>query len=223
MVTLKIENNIAWVTLTRPNKQNALNFSMFVELDNIVTQLQKNREIRAVILRGAGGNFCAGLDVKSVTNKPSTIFKLLFKWLPGDANLVQRVSLNWRKLPVPVISLIEGNCLGAGLHIALGTDYRIAKKDAQIAIMESKWGLCPDMGTTHLLTSLINQDQLLLLASQGTPISSTKARDLGLISDVQDDLLEAAHHLLDTLLIRSPDALAAIKKNQQHCLPDKPA
>jgi enoyl-CoA hydratase/carnithine racemase len=212
MVTLDIKNNIAWVTLNRPEKQNALNLAMFLELDKIIKTLRKNTKLRAVIISGAGNHFCSGLDVKSIIKKPFAIFQLLFKWLPGNPNLVQRVSLAWKTLPVPVIAVINGHCFGGGLHIAIGADYRIAAPTAKFAIMESKWGLCPDMGTGVLLPAIIPQDKLWLLTSQGTPVSADIAQEYGLISDTQSDLEHAVQNLLDSLVVRSPDALAAIKK-----------
>ncbi|MBQ4862592.1 crotonase/enoyl-CoA hydratase family protein [Pseudoalteromonas sp. MMG013] len=212
MITLEIKNNIAWVTLNRPKKQNALNLSMFIELDKIIKDLKKDKTVRAVVLSGAGGHFCSGLDVKSVVNKPAAIFKLLFKWLPGSANLVQRVTLAWKDLPIPVIAVINGNCFGAGLHIALGADYRIAGPCAQLAIMEAKWGLCPDMGSGVLLPGLINQDILWRITSQAQPISASNAKEYGLISEIHTHTAGAVTALLDSLLLRSPDALAAIKK-----------
>ena len=167
MISLEIINNVAYVTLNRPDKQNALNVEMFIQLDKCIKTIKKQREIRAVVIRGEGAHFCSGLDVKSVMAKPLNIVKLLFKWLPGNANLVQRVVLGWHAIPVPVIALIQGNSFGGGLHIALGADMRIAKSNTQVAIMESRWGLCPDMGSAPLLLGLTQYDKALLLSSQG--------------------------------------------------------
>ncbi|CAM4157553.1 crotonase/enoyl-CoA hydratase family protein [Pseudoalteromonas byunsanensis] len=215
MLTLEYRGDVAWLTLSRPEKQNALTFEMFVAIDRAIKQLAKNRQLRAVVLQGAGENFCSGLDVKSVMKKPLAIFKLLFKWLPGNANLAQRVCLGWRNLPVPVIALIDGNCFGGGMHIALGADYRIATPRAKLAIMESRWGLCPDMGSGPLLPNTIRYDQALMLACLATPVNSQEAQSLGLISVVSEDLHFECEKLLSQLLTRSPDALAAIKANNQ--------
>ncbi|MBD1583150.1 crotonase/enoyl-CoA hydratase family protein [Pseudoalteromonas sp. S16_S37] len=215
MLTVEHRENVAWVTLNRPEKQNALTFEMFVAIDKTIKRLKKDRQLRAVVIQGAGGNFCSGLDVKSMIKKPSAIVRLLFKWLPGNANLAQRVCLSWRRLPVPVIALIDGNCFGGGLHIALGADYRITTSCAQLAIMESKWGLCPDMGSGPLLPSILSYDQALKLAWLGTTISGKQAAQLGLASEVSDDLQASCDDLLKRLLIRSPDTLAAIKRVNQ--------
>ena len=215
MVSLEIINNVAYVTLNRPDKQNALNVEMFIQLDKCIKTIKKQREIRAVVIRGEGAHFCSGLDVKSVMAKPLNILKLLFKWLPGNANLVQRVVLGWHAIPVPVIALIQGNSFGGGLHIALGADMRIAKSNTQVAIMESRWGLCPDMGSAPLLLGLTQYDKALLLSSQGEPIDAKKAFKLGLITEIVEDPEKRCNEIIEQLKTRSPDALAAIKRVNQ--------
>ena len=121
-ISLHLEGDIAYVTLNRAEKRNALDMAMFRAIDKVSRQLRKDRHIRAVIVQGDGEDFCSGLDVKSVLKEKSSALKLLAKWLPGNANLAQRVSNNWRKIPVPVIMVIHGRCWDGGLQIALGAD-----------------------------------------------------------------------------------------------------
>ncbi|QTL35308.1 crotonase/enoyl-CoA hydratase family protein [Pseudoalteromonas viridis] len=211
MVQLETTDGIAWVTLARPEKQNALSYEMFRQLDKIIRTLRRDRQLRAVVIQGQGAHFCAGLDVGAVMKKPRNIVSLLSKWLPGNANLVQRVSLGWRALPVPVFALVQGNCLGGGLHIALGADYRIVSPDAQFAIMEARWGLCPDMSTSLMLPGIVSHDQALWLASNPTRIDAGQAKALGLVTEVCDDPLANVQQRLSQLARVSPDALAAIK------------
>jgi enoyl-CoA hydratase/carnithine racemase len=215
MLSLEYRNNVAWVTLNRPDKQNALTFEMFLAIDETIKTLKKDKTLRAVVLQGAGENFCSGLDVKSVMKRPSAILRLLFKWLPGNANLAQRVCLAWRQLPIPVIALIKGNCFGGGMHIALGADYRIAHSQAKLAIMESRWGLCPDMGSGPLLPTLMGYDQAMILSITAQPIAAEHAAKIGLVSNISDDPEADCEQLLTMLLQRSPDALAAIKRINQ--------
>ena len=132
LVTCNIESNVAYVRLNRPDKFNALNFEMFVEIDRMIKVLHKQKKIQVVILSGEAGNFSSGLDVKSVANSPSKAVKLLAQWLPGNANLAQRVSIGWQRLPIPVIAVIEGCCFGGGVQIALGADIRIAAPNARL-------------------------------------------------------------------------------------------
>ncbi len=146
---------------------------------------------------------------------PLNIIKLLLKWLPGNQNLAQKVVLGWQSLSVPVIAQIDGNCLGGGLQIALGADYRIVHIDAKLAIMEARWGLCPDMGANVMMSGLVKRDQALWLASHANPITAQQANELGLVTQLTDDTQQATQNMLNTLLERSPDTLAAIKRVTQ--------
>ncbi|KPH90998.1 enoyl-CoA hydratase [Pseudoalteromonas undina] len=215
MIKLEKKQGIATVTLNRVEKQNALSFAMFVELNKVIKNIKKDASIRAVVLTGEGEHFCAGLDINAVMASPFNIIKLLFKCLPGNQNLAQKVVLGWQSLSVPVIAKINGNCLGGGLQIALGADYRIVHHDAKLAIMEARWGLCPDMGANVMLAGLVKRDQALWLASHADPISAQHAFELGLVTKTTDDTDKATKEMLETLQARSPDTLAAIKRVTQ--------
>jgi enoyl-CoA hydratase/carnithine racemase len=215
MIKLEKQNGIATVTLSRAKKQNALSFEMFVELHKAIKNIKRDRSIRAVVIKGDGEHFCAGLDISAVMATPMNIAKLLFKWLPGNQNLAQKAVLGWQSLSVPVIAQIDGNCLGGGLQIALGADYRVVHIDAKLAIMEARWGLCPDMGANVMMSGLVKRDQALWLASHANPITAQQANELGLVTKLTDDTQQATQNMLDTLLERSPDTLAAIKRVTQ--------
>ncbi|WP_394176630.1 crotonase/enoyl-CoA hydratase family protein [Thalassotalea litorea] len=211
-VDLTIKNDIAYVTLNRPEKLNALDLATFKSLASIGRTLRKNTHIRGVILQGAGTDFCSGIDVKSLMKNSSAMLTLLKKWLPGSANLAQQVSTNWRKIPVPVIAVIQGRCWGGGLQIALGADFRYVSADATLAVMESKWGLIPDMAGNMVLREIMPKDQALRLAMCAEPISAHQAMEMNLITQVCEAPLQEAQHLLSQLTHKSPDALAAIKR-----------
>lgn len=215
-VTLAIENGIAFVTLNRAEKRNALDMAMFKAIDRTSRQLRKNREIRAVVVQGEGEDFCSGLDVKSVLSQRSSAMSLLAKLLPGQANLAQRVSVNWRKIPVPVIMVIQGRCWGGGLQIALGADFRYTTPEASLSIMEGKWGLIPDMGANLALRELVGKDVALRLAMTAEVVAAKDAMEMGLVTGFGDDPLQQALRLVDAINKRSPDAVAAVKKLYQN-------
>ena len=210
-VQVTIENGIAYVMLNRPEKFNAINYLMFSELDRAIKLIHSDRRVRAVILSGASGNFSSGLDVKSVMSAPMQAIKLLFKWLPGNANLAQRVSLGWQRLPVPVIAVLEGCCYGGGMQIALGADFRIASKDSKLSIMEAKWGLVPDMAGLVALRQIMPKDQAMLLSLTAKVLSGEEAHNVGLVTQLSDTPMQSAQQLATELLHTSPDAAAAIK------------
>ena len=209
------DNGIAHVKFNRPEKLNALDMAMFYAIDKTINKIKKNKTIRAVILSGEGQDFCSGLDIKSVMKNQSSAIKLLFKWWPGKANLAQKVTAKWRALPVPVIMAIHGRCWGGGMQIALGGDFRIAAADASLSIMESRWGLIPDMAGNTALTRLMPIDQAMKLAMTAETISAQQALDYHLLTEVSDDPLESAKALANQLITRSPDVLAALKKLYQ--------
>ena len=214
-VLLAIENDIAYVTLNRPEKRNALDMAMFKSIDKVSRQLRRNRSIRAVIVQGAGEDFCSGLDVKSIMTRKSAVMSLLAKWFPGNPNLAQRVSYNWRKIPVPVIMVIQGRCWGGGLQIALGADFRLTTAETSLSVMEGKWGLIPDMAGNLALREIVSKDHAMRLAMTAEVISASEALNLGLITEISETPLQLAEKMAEQLKERSPDAVAAVKKLYQ--------
>ena len=211
LVQIDITQQIATVTLNRPEKKNALDLSMFLEIDRCIRVLQKDKTVRVVILNANGDDFCTGLDIRSVMGSPMNALRLLWKWLPGNANLAQRVSVGWRRLPVPVIAVIHGRCWGGGMQIALGADQRIAHSQASLSIMEARWGLIPDMGGTLSLRENLRANDALQLAMSAEELNADQAKTIGLIDAVSDNPMSAARKLAEDYLKFSPDAVAAAK------------
>ena len=211
-VRLAVENHIAHVQLNRPDKRNALDMVMFEAIVAAQKSLRKQDDLRAVILSGAGIDFCSGLDIKSAMHDQRGMVRLLWKWLPWRANLAQRTGVGWRELRAPVIAAIQGRCWGGGLQIALGADFRIVAPDASLSIMESKWGLIPDMGGTLALRELLGRDQAMKLAMTAEEISGKRALELGLATVMDDDPLAAATALAIELSQRPVNAVAGIKR-----------
>ncbi|WP_394840205.1 crotonase/enoyl-CoA hydratase family protein [Pendulispora rubella] len=215
-VRVGIEGELAFVTLSRPDKHNGIDFPTLKHLVAAAESLRKNRDVRAVILHGDGPSFCAGLDFKSVLSQPlqlATGFARL--WSP-TANLFQRATLVWRDLGIPVIAAIHGSCFGGGFQLALGADFRFATADAKISVMESKWGLIPDMGGTVTLRELVPIDVAKELTMTGRIVSGIEAKSLGLVTHVSEAPLEDAKKLAAEIAARSPDAVAAAKALLQH-------
>ena len=112
---------------------------------------------------------------------------------------------------MPVIAAVHGNCFGGGMQIILGCDYRIATPDSRLSIMESKWGLIPDMSGTVTLSRLTRVDIAQELTMTGRIFSGEQGAEYGLISKVSDEPLQSAQQLATTLSEKSPDAVAAAK------------
>lgn len=210
-VKLVIEDAIAKVTLNRPEKYNALDVKMFQALVDAAKKIRKEKSVRAVIISGEGAGFSGGLDISGIKRNPLTVPQLLIK--PGRryTNLVQEAAFCWRELPVPVIAVVHGKCLGGGLQIALGADFRIVKPDAEFAILEIKWGLIPDMSGSVTLRELISIDLAKELTMTGRIFNGLEAKEMGLVSKVSDNPMEDAIVLANEIATRSPDAVTAAK------------
>lgn len=211
-VSIQIAGHVATVTLTRPEKHNALDIPMFEAIIGAAERLMTEPEVRAVVLHGDGPSFCSGLDMMSLMSAGDGVVGA-DRALNGDApNWFQRPAYDWIRLPVPVIAAVHGNCLGGGLQIALGADIRIAAPDTRMSVMEVKWGLVPDMSITRTLPRLVGIDVAKELTYTGRVFSGTEAAELGVITRVAADPLVEAQALAAEIAARSPDAVRGAKR-----------
>ena len=207
---------VAEVILNRPDKMNAIAPDMFTALIDAGESLIANTSVRAVVLRGEGRAFCAGLDLVNFENMKAGIDMIdptrLTERSHGDANKFQRVATVWRDIPVPVIAALHGVAFGGGLQIALGADIRLVTADIKMSIMEIKWGLVPDMAGMIFLRQLMRADVARELIYTGRIIGGTEAVALGLATRVVDDPLASAVQLAQEMTQKSPLALRAAKR-----------
>ncbi len=214
-VTVSVDAGVADVRLSRPEKLNGLDHAMFEALVAMGTALAGDRALRAVVLSGAGRAFCSGLDFASFMVARAggrEVKSLLDRDAASPANFAQQAAYVWTALPVPVIAAVHGVCFGGGLQIALGADIRIVAPDAQLSVMEIKWGLVPDMTGTQTLRHLVRLDVLKELTFTGRIVSGREAVELGLATRVSDQPLEEARALARGIAGRSPDAIRAAKR-----------
>jgi enoyl-CoA hydratase/carnithine racemase len=199
------------VTLTRPEKHNALDLPMIDAIVAAAERLRTEAGVRAVVLRGAGRSFCSGLDFPAVAAAGGieAFTRVLAEPPP---NHFQRTGLGWIEVPVPVVAAIHGNCLGGGLQIALGADVRIATPDARLSVMEGRWGLIPDMSITRTLPRLLGIDVAKELTFTARVLSGEEAARLGLVTRLADDPFAAALELAREVAARSPDAVRRAKR-----------
>ncbi|MGI9272705.1 MAG: crotonase/enoyl-CoA hydratase family protein [Woeseiaceae bacterium] len=212
-VKISIDGHVAAVTLNRPDKHNAVDLKMFAALAAAGEQLATNRSVRAIVLRGAGKSFCAGVDLSIFQQGDGTLGPEMMA--PGEtspANFFQRAATIWREVPVPVISALHGTVFGAGLQIALGADLRFASSDCRMSVMEIKWGIIPDMAISTTLPRIMPLDKIKELAWTGRIVSGEEALDLGLVTALHADPFAAAIETAGLIAGRSPAAVRAIKR-----------
>jgi enoyl-CoA hydratase/carnithine racemase len=211
-ITCTVDDGVARVWLDRPDKLNGLTLDMLAELVSTSRRLRTDKTLRAVVLTGAGDSFSAGLDFATALKAPRQIARSFVPSLLRGTNIFQEAAWGWRRLPVPVIAVVQGHCYGGGLQIALGADFRFSTPDAQWSVLEAKWGLVPDMSGIRSLAELVGIDTAKRLTMTGDTISGEEAQRLGLVTEVSADPMAAADELIATLRTRSPDAVAAAKR-----------
>ena len=211
LVKLEKKNGIATVSLNRPDKRNAMSFALLKELVRIANLIKKDRSIRCVILTGEAQVFSAGIDLSDLNNPKNTAYAAWELIKPGQS-LFQKAFLIWQDLPVPVIAAIEGFCFGAGMQLALAADIRIAHPKTQMSIMESRWGLVPDMGLSRTMKGIIGLDLAKELTLTARIFDANYAKDIGLVTHLDESPLVKAQALAEEMLNRSPDALTAVKR-----------
>ena len=201
-VSVTYDNHIAHVRLTRADKMNA------VDQDMIDAVIAAGNEVaasnaRAVVISGEGRAFCAGIDIGNMGalagGDPT---ERMMTRTHGDGTTNQ-----WQ-----VIAALHGKAYGAGLQLALGADIRIAAPDTEMAVMEMKWGIVPDMGGMVLLPKLVRGDVLRLMTYTAQPIGAEQAERWGLITQIAEDPLAAAMALATTIAGKSPSAIKAAKR-----------
>lgn len=211
-IELSIDAHVADVMLNRADKVNALDIRMFKALAAAADEIAADKSVRAVVLHGAGGNFCAGIDISILAETGLDFGKALASPIaPSAANLFQRAAYAWRELPIPVICALEGVTFGGGLQVALGADIRYAAPGTKLSIMESKWGLIPDMAISTTLRHLVAPDRAKELAWSARIFSADEALEYGLVTSVVDDPLAAAREMAKTCAAKSPESIRGIK------------
>jgi enoyl-CoA hydratase/carnithine racemase len=211
----RVENRVAQLTLNRPDRKNPLTFESYAELRDLFRLLHEGCGVRAVVIDGAGGNFCSGGDVHEIIGPLTRMDErglLEFTRMTGD--LVRAM----RACPQPIIAAIDGVCAGAGAMIALASDFRYATPAAKTAFLFVRVGLAGcDMGACALLPRLIGQGRAAELLYTGRAFDAAEGERIGFFNGVQpsDSLLPAAMKLAGELAA-GPTLAHALTKKMLH-------
>jgi enoyl-CoA hydratase/carnithine racemase len=204
-------NAVATITLNRPEKKNPLTFESYEELRSTFYELDHNYRVRAVVIRGAGGNFCSGGDVHEIIG-PLTAMNsqalLRFTRMTGD--LVRAM----RHCPQPIIAAVEGVCAGAGAILAMASDIRFAQPGSRTAFLFARVGLSgADMGACAILPRIIGQGRASELLFTGRDMSAEEGLAWGFYNRVVEDVLAEASALAEELA-SGPTIAHCITKRQ---------
>jgi len=186
----KLEGKVGVLTLNRPEKKNPLTFESYAELRELFRALAREDGVKAVVLTGAGGNFCSGGDVHEIIG-PLT--KMKMPELLGFTRMTGDVVKAMRACPQPVIAAVDGVCAGAGALLALFSDLRYAKPDAKVAFLFTRVGLAgADMGACAMLPRVIGQGRASELLYTGRSMDAQEGLAWGFFNKVVDPVLPAA-------------------------------
>ena len=215
-VSITLQEGVADIRLTRPDKMNALDDAMFTALIEAGERLKTTPGLRSVVISGEGRAFCAGLDMESFSRMAGRAGEggsaRLAERAHGVANPAQQVAWVWRTLPVPVIAAVHGVAFGGGFQLALGADMRFVAADARLGILEIKWGLVPDMAGTQLMRHLVREDLVRDLTYTGRIFSGEEALAMGFATRVCADPRAEALDAARDIAAKSPQAIRAAKR-----------
>lgn len=205
MSVLSVEtiDRIAWVTITRPEKLNALNAEVLKAMDTAFAGLEHDPSVGAVVVTGAGEKaFVAGADIAELRDLDSASARR--QALAGQA-VFERIE----RMPKPVVAMVNGFALGGGCELALSCHIRVASENAKFGLPEVSLGVIPGYGGTQRLPRLVGKGVALDMILSGEAVGAADALRLGLVSRVfpLPDLKAGVEKLAKTLLSRGPLAL----------------
>jgi enoyl-CoA hydratase/carnithine racemase len=207
-----IADGVATVTLNRPDKRNAMNAAMLVGLRRAFDELDARRDVRVVVVRGAGPAFCAGMDLREMEAQRGAL---------GDPDqsvvaILQRVEASRH----PSIALLHGDAIAGGCELALHCDLRVAADGARIGMPLSRIGLVVPFPLAQKLVEIIGPAETRRLLFTGRLIDAARAKEIGMVHDVvpPDDVEKATYALARTIADNAPLSLAGMKATIQRTL-----
>ena len=204
---LFLENNIATITFSRPKALNAINSQVFSELNTVLDELEKNEELKVVLLTGEGKAFVAGADIAEMRDKSPVDAK---QFSQMGHNTFQRIE----EFRVPVIAVVNGFALGGGLELALACDFILASDKAKFSAPEVNLGLIPGFNGTQRLTRAVGFAYAKYLIYTAEMIDAEEAYQIGLIQKIalHHELTQTALTLAKAIASKGPDAVKAAKR-----------
>jgi enoyl-CoA hydratase len=202
------------LTLNRPEAKNALSLPMLVGLYDGWLAADADDAVRSVVLTGAGGTFCAGMDLKALASDDGAMAGQEYRdRMKEDPDLHWKAMLRHHRPRKPVIAAVEGYCVAGGTEILQGTDIRVAGESATLGLFEVRRALFPIGGSTVRLPRQIPRTHALEMLLTGRPYSAAEAKEIGLIGHVVPDgtALQRALEIAELINANGPLAVEAVK------------
>ena len=218
---LKIKDHICSLVLNRPNELNTMTRDFWVELGDALEEINRDSEVRVVVLSSTGKHFCAGMDLSAFSNgvddipddkKPdhARVGEVLYR----TAKELQGYISKLEEIRVPVIAAVHGGVIGGALDLITACDMRFASNDAFFCIQEINIGMAADVGTLQRLPKIIPDSKMREMAYTGRRMLADEAKDSGLVGEIyetQDEMLDAVHKLAVEIASKSPVAIYGLK------------
>jgi enoyl-CoA hydratase/carnithine racemase len=211
-----VSENVATITLNRPERLNAISGGMLASFSEAFREADRDRNVRAIILTGAGKGFCSGLDLKEQGDRASenSVNGSSIGSSAARFNLADSPPMVLHQTDKPVICALNGAAAGYGMDLALGCDIRIAADTAKLAAVFTKRGVLPESGGTWLLPRLIGWEKACELAFLGRVLGADECLRLGLVSRVVPgaSLMDEARATAAEIARNAPLAVQATKR-----------
>lgn len=211
-----VKDNIATLTLNRPDRLNALNDTLRDDLYDAIRKSVADPEVRVLVITGAGRGFCSGGDVKGMSerNQSGQTAPLVDKYAPKRDRIIAAM----RDCLKPIIAAVNGAAAGAGMNVALACDIRIASSAAKFAQSFVKRGLHPDWGGTYFLPRVVGVAKACELIFTGDVIDANEALRLGVVNSVvaPEELMNETYKLAKKIAGGPPVAIQLAKRSIYH-------
>jgi enoyl-CoA hydratase/carnithine racemase len=207
VLTIEIDDGVAWLTLNRPQVMNSLNFELVHALRDQVEHLRFDPAVRVIVFTGAGEKaFCAGADLKERASLTPVAVKTFIHTIRSTFSAIER-------LPKVVIAAVNGVALGGGTELALASDLRVAASTATMGLTETRLAIIPGAGGTQRLPRLVGKGKAKELIFTGARINADEALKIGLVNRVcaPQDLKATCRELADQICETGPVAIEQAK------------
>lgn len=209
-----VDGNVATITLNRPERLNAISGGMLASFSRAFRDADLDKNVRAIILTGAGKGFCSGLDLKEQGANANGNSINGAGSLPSKFDLADSPPMVLHTTDKPVICALNGAAAGYGMDLALGADIRIASEYGKLAAVATKRGVLPESGGTWYLPRLVGWAKASEIAFTGRVLNAQQCLDYGLVNKVvnHDDLMPTVRALADEIAACAPMAVQATKR-----------
>lgn len=214
-----VEDQIATITFNRPDRMNTITTAMLEGFSELLLTADRDRDVRVIIVTGAGRAWCAGLDLAAAqagnafdSDRPAP--------LPGEFDLREAPPIVLNKIDTPTIAALNGGAAGYGMDLALGCDIRIASEKAKLSAAYTARNLVPESGGTWLLPRIIGWSAAAELMFTARTLTAAESLEAGLVSKVvpAETLTDAARNLAGEIAANGPLAVRAAKRMMRHAM-----